>query len=230
VQARRLERAMVTQRRWPAAEWQKYIVGHPFMAHLARLLLWADYDASGKKLAAFRVTEDRTCADAEDNRYVPAGASVGIVHPLQLSEQERARWGEVFADYELIAPFPQLGRRVNTLQPGEEGQTELARFSGPVIPPFIFQAIMNQQGWLPGRWASGNGYWKGFPEAEVTALMQVDYGRGLGATIPRVLFVRGIPPDGAHLDEGRAVQLGKVDAVVLSEVLGILGVLASKGT
>jgi hypothetical protein len=230
VQAKRLERAMVTQRRWPVAEWEQYIIGHPFLVHLARLLLWADYDANAKRLAAFRVTEDRTCADVEDNPYTRAGNSVGIVHPLQLSEEERAKWGEVFADYELIAPFPQLGRRVNTLQPGEEAQTELTRFSALAIPEIIFQGILKQQGWLGSRWAGLNGYWKGFPEGDVTALLQLDYGHGYGVAIRRVFFLQGGPPDSPRLDDAQPLQLGKVDAVVLSEVLGILAVLASKGT
>src|SRR5262249_16344288 len=143
--------------------------------------------------AAFRVTEDRTYADINDTAYTLVGSRVGIVHPLTLTEEDRAKWGEVFADYEIIPPFPQLARRVHTFQPGEEGQPELTRFSGPAIPAIVFQGILKQQGWLPGRWGGGYGYSKRFPEADVTALVQIDYSHGDTVTIPRAFFVPGFP-------------------------------------
>jgi hypothetical protein len=227
VQAKRLERAMTTRRRWPAAEFEQYLAGHPFLCHVTRLLLWGDYGPNGERLAAFRVTEDRAYADADDRPYALVGAAVGIVHPLELAEAERAKWGEAFADYETIPPFPQLGRRVHTLLPGEEGQAELTRFAGPQVPSIIFQGILKQQGWLPGRWGGGRGYYKRFAEADVTALMQVDY--GVGAAIPRVLFVWGFPETQGRIDDSRPLRLGEVDAVTMSEVLGVLTALASKG-
>ena len=229
-QAKRLERAMLMRRRWPVAQFEKHLVGHPFLGHVTRLLLWGDYGGDGRRNAAFRVTEDRTCADADDRPYTLAGPTVGIVHPLELTDEERSRWGEVFADYEIIPPFPQLGRRVHTLEPGEEGRTELTRFAGPSIPSILFQGVMKQQGWSPGRWAGGRGYVKRFPEADVTALMRIEYGPGDTFKIPRALFVPGFPETGGKLDETGAMRLGEVDPVTLSEVLGVLTVLASKGT
>src|SRR5262249_43824450 len=159
-----------------------------------------------------------------------AGTAVGIVHPLELPDEERARWGEVFGDYELIPPFPQLGRRVHLLLPGEEGQTELTRFGAAGIPDIAFMGILKKQGWLPGRWGSGHGYYKRFPEAGVTALLQSSYPRGGGVAVSRALFVPGFPETAGRLNDTRALRLGEVDAVTRSEVLGILTVLASKGT
>jgi hypothetical protein len=229
VQAKRLERAMLTRRRWARTEFEKYIVGHPFLFHVARLLLWADYSENGA-LSAFRVTEDRTFAGVDDTAYTLRGTRVGIVHPLQLSEEDRAKWGEVFADYEIIPPFPQLGRRVHLLLPGEEAQTELTRFGAPAIPSIVFEGILKQQGWQPGRWgAASAGYYKSFPEVGITAMIQINwYSDQL--RMPRVLFVpRGLETPGPP-NEGQALRLGEVDAPTMSEVLGILTVLASKGT
>jgi hypothetical protein len=231
VQAKRLERAMVARRRWSRADFEKYLVRHPFLTHMTRLLLWGDCRDNGELIAAFRVTEDGTFADADDRPHTPSGTKVGLVHPLALSEEQRAKWGEVFADYEIIPPFPQLGRRIHTLRPGEEEQTELTRFGGKAIPSIVFQGILKQQGWLPARWTAGYGYYKRYPEADLTALMQIDYAHGDAVTIPRAFFVSGFPDTAAgRLDVGAALRLGGVEAVTLSEMLGVLEVLASKGT
>jgi hypothetical protein len=229
-QAKRLERALVVRRRWTVADFEKYVVGHPFLGHVAGFLLWGDYGGDGKRVGAFRVTEERTYANAEDRAYSIAGAAVGLVHPLELTDEERARWGEVFGDYELIPPFPQLGRRVHLLQPGEEGLTEITRFAGKGVPEIVFTAILKQQGWLPGWWGGNHGYQKRFPAADVTALLQVGYPPAGGMAVSRALFVPGIPDTGGRLDDTQAKRLGEVDPVTLSEVLGILAVLASKGT
>jgi hypothetical protein len=229
VQAKRLERALVARRRWSVTDFEQYVVGHPFLGHVAAFLLWGDYGGDGKRVGAFRVTEERTYANSEDRPYALAGTAVGIVHPLELTEQERARWGEVFGDYELIAPFPQLGRRIHLLQPGEEGLTELTRFAGKGAPEIVFTAILKQQGWQPAWWGGSYGYQKGFAAADVTALLQVGYPPGGGMTVARALFVPGVPQTGGRPEDIQAKRLAEVDPVTLSEVLGILAVLASKG-
>jgi hypothetical protein len=232
VQVRRLERAMIARRRWTVAEFDRFLVRHPFLTHLARLLLWGTFDEAGKLTAAFRVTEDGTCADAADRPFTPAGPLVGLVHPLQLTEQERARWGEVFSDYELIQPFPQLGRRIHQLRPGEERASELTRFGGAEVPVVVFNGILKQQGWVPNRLGGrgpGLGHYKRYPEADLTAVIQEGHGAGDTRTIRSAFFLRGFPDDGGMNDARKAVRLGTVDPLILSEVLGILAVLASKG-
>jgi hypothetical protein len=232
VQVRRLERAMLSRRRWSPAEFEQFLLRHPFLTHMVRLLLWGDYAEGGALLAAFRVTEDRTYADINDTTYALAGAAVGIVHPLELKDEDRARWGELFGDYELIQPFPQLGRRIHTLQPGEERQTELRRFSGPEVPALIFNGILKSHDWMPNRLGGtryGLGHYKRFPEADLTAIIREGHGAGESVRIESAFFVSGFPEDGGAADARKALPLGKVNPMVLSEVLGILAVLASKG-
>lgn len=122
-QVRRFEQAMVTGRRWTAAEFEKLFVAHPLLRHVVRRLVWADF-AGG--VTAFRVAEDSTLADSADSMFeLSPSASVGVAHPLDLADT----WAELFADYEIVQPFPQLGRPVYRLADGED----LTRFEGVTV-------------------------------------------------------------------------------------------------
>jgi hypothetical protein len=133
-QVRRLEQAMVTGRRWTGAEFRELFVGHPLVWHIACRLVWARFDASGAVVGALRVAEDRSLAGADDEPTTLADDDVvGIAHPLHLGD-EAAGWAEVFADYEILQPFPQLGRPVFTLTAEEAEGSRLARFEGVTVP------------------------------------------------------------------------------------------------
>jgi hypothetical protein len=230
-QAQRLEQAMIAARRWTAEDFERFLVRHPLMINLARRLLWGTYGEGSRLLWAFRVTEDGTLADVRDSACtLDAGARVGVVHPLHLTEEQRAAWGQVFGDYEIIAPFPQLARRVHTLLPGEEAARELTRFSGPEVPAMVFTGILKSHGWTDGRWEGRGhgGFYKRFPGQLVTACVGVQ-GGGDTLRITRAYFAAGVDAE-TDFDPHNALPLGHVDPVAVSEVLGSLAVVASKGT
>jgi hypothetical protein len=152
-QIRRLETAMVTQRRWTAASFHDHLVAHPLLSHIVRRLVWtAHLDVSvGSTVVgvAFRVAEDGTYADVADDAYeLPAGATVGVAHPRLLGEQLGA-WSSVFSDYEILQPFAQLGRRVQALTSEERASTELARFAGLKVPTTTLLGL-ERRGWQRG--------------------------------------------------------------------------------
>jgi hypothetical protein len=227
-QARRLEEAMVSLRRWSVREFETYLVHHRLMINLVRRVLWGGYDDRRRLLRTFRVTEDSTYADIDDRTCTLEGLGrIGVVHPLHLPEDQRAAWGEVLGDYEIIAPFPQLARRVHTLQPGEETARELTRFGEARVPSLVFMGILKSHGWTDGRYGGDHyyhGWHKMYPGAEVTACLKTDASGDTLRARQAYFVVLGQPPDLL-----RALPLGQVDPVVLSEVLGSLGVLAAKG-
>lgn len=132
-QIRRLERAMVRNRRWTPEVHRQLFIDHPLLWHLSRRLVWGAFAPDGTLTTSFRIAEDRTLADAEDDTVtLPDDALIGIAHPLHLAHA-LASWGEIFADYEVLQPFPQLRRETHHLAE-EDRATALDRFQGVVVP------------------------------------------------------------------------------------------------
>jgi hypothetical protein len=210
------------------------------MTHLARQLLWGAFDAGGNRIATFRVTEERDYADAGDNALsLSKAASVGVLHPLEMSDDERARWGEVLSDYEIVSPFPQLGRAVYSLTPAEAKQDDLEQCKGMKLfaPTLVF--TLEKLGWVRGMAMDAgcfDEHSKQFPAADVTAVVTYEGTVGMGYIDPNeVLTVSGchfVPgmrkPSGYGWDSKKKLKLGKVPPVVMSEVLADLQVLRSK--
>ncbi|MDL4770784.1 DUF4132 domain-containing protein [Actinomadura xylanilytica] len=126
-QIRRMERAMVAERRWAPAEFQRLFVDHPLMWHLVRRLVWLHRE--GGKDTAFRLAEDRTFADVDDEVWtLPDSGAVQIAHPLHLGDGLQV-WGETLADYEILQPFPQVGRPIDAFTEQERTSGRLDRFA-----------------------------------------------------------------------------------------------------
>ncbi|RRR96880.1 DUF4132 domain-containing protein [Glycomyces terrestris] len=143
-QVKRLERAMVTGRAWTPAEFREHLVEHPLVWHLARRLVWTADDGAGP--VAFRLAEDRTCTGVEEDEFALADtALVRVAHPVVLGD-ETAAWAEVFADYEIVQPFPQLGRETDAFTDEEVATGHLTRFEGASVPVGALLGLV-KKGW-----------------------------------------------------------------------------------
>ena len=143
-QVARLESAMVRLRRWPAPEFRALLAEHPLLWHLVRRLVWATDDGR-----SFRVAEDRSFADVRDDAFdLPDDALVSVAHPLHLGAA-LAGWAEVFADYEILQPFQQLGRPVHHLTEAERSSRYLDRFKDLKVD--VGRLLnLTKRGWLRG--------------------------------------------------------------------------------
>ncbi|MCL2555141.1 MAG: DUF4132 domain-containing protein [Actinomycetia bacterium] len=231
-QVRRLEAAMVARRAWTAGEFQELFVAHPLLWHLVRRLVWLG-EADGVT-TAFRVAEDRTFADVEDDAFrLPEDATVRLAHPLHLGDALPA-WSELFADYEILQPFPQLGRPVHALTEEEAAGHRLARFEGVTVPVGRLLGL-TKRGWQRGEpMDNGVERWFHRPVDENRHLViDLEEGIAVGALdiYPDQTF-RAVWLDTAPGDywasREHALRLGDLDPVVASEILADLTEVAAK--
>ena len=218
-QVRRLEAAMVRQRSWTAAEFRELFVLHPLLGHLVRRLVW---QADG---VAFRVAEDRTCADVEDRQLLlPERATVRLAHPLLLGADLDA-WSELLADYELLQPFPQLERPVRRLTEEEAAAERLTRFEGATVPAGRLLGL-ERRGWQRGEPLDGGvEQWISRtvgPDRHLVIAPNPGLTAGLGnaqsvQTLETVWL--GDQPGSYRPGHTGGLRLGELDPVIASEVL-----------
>ncbi len=236
----RLEQAMVTMRRWAVPDFETFLVRHPVMAHLTRRLVWGQYSSPTTVAATFRVTDEGEYADAGDKPVtLDAKLLVGLVHPMQLGDAVRNAWGQVFGDYEIVPPFPQLGRPVFALEENEEAEMNLDRVADIPVNSGKVWGFTEKRGWDRGS-SSDHGvvmeFAKFFPAANVTAVFDIEPGIARGGldmlsseqTITRCYFLSGQYNPVAYARHTDKLPLGAVDPVAVSETLADLYRLASK--
>jgi hypothetical protein len=235
VQALRLEEAMLAGRRWPADAFES-LLAHPLLGPLARRLVWGGYDGQGRLAWCFRAEEGH-CVGLEGGPCpVDAVQTVGIVHPLYLTEEERLAWREALGADE-SQPFAQLSRKAHHLEPDKEEQADITWFSDLAVPSSFLWRLLAKQGWRRAGYELGVGGWaymKALSGGRVTAVFELEGAGPVGPAgrhellrIQRCYFLNG-PPSPAVGQEA-PLPLGRVDPVILSEVLSDLNLLASKG-
>jgi hypothetical protein len=194
------------------------------MVSFTRRLLWGLYGKGGALVASFRTAEDETLVGLDDAVFtLPARAEIGVVHPLHLDEPQRIAWAQHFADYEIIPPFPQLGRAVQRPRADELAQVAAARFAGERFKSGVIRDTLIRRGWERDPSHKRMFYRRTFPGEGVVAVAHLDPGVYAGAatyeakdqTIPRVEFKK----KGPKRTSSASLPLGEVPAVAFSEAL-----------
>ncbi|GIF69021.1 hypothetical protein Ais01nite_70560 [Asanoa ishikariensis] len=233
-QIRRLEAAMVGQRLWSAEEFRDLFVRHPLLWHIVRRLVWVAQVGDGAPVA-FRVAEDRSYADVDDDTWeLPADAKVRVAHPLHLGAEAAATWSEIFADYAILQPFPQLGRPVLALSDAERAATALTRFADETVPSTTLLGL-ERRGWRRGEPQDGGvqgWFWRATPDRRAIVL-DLDPGIAVGA--PDILEEQTITavwintrPHGDWRRPDLTETFDTLDAVTVSEMLRDLSEVLSR--
>jgi hypothetical protein len=201
-ESKRFEHAMRSRRRWSLANFREAVVAHPVLGRIAQRVIWASYQGEGGAPLCFRVAEDLTFADVQDDAVTVSGL-IGIPHPIDLDPRDRAAWAQVLGDYALTQPFAQMGREVYSPREDERDGREVRRLAGVLLEKRAYY-ILEAKGWArPDEWGSSS------------MVRELDGGDG-AATIELRDEGEKVRIDRVVIDGG---TLGKLDPIAFSELV-----------
>jgi hypothetical protein len=244
----RIENLMVRQFRWPLGRWRELFLVHPVLLPFAVRLVWGIYEG-GQLQATFRALEDRTLTNAFDEAVTLSvgkadEATIGIVHPLELSAQDRQAWGGHLADYNIQSPFLQLERPVVYPTVEEKAIKMSTKYKDTDLNAMTFKGRAERLGWQRGSVCDGGGitsYYKSFPGAGADVILAVEgmfIGIGMEDSIRLGCFCfvnSGSVSTGSYVydepndeKDPRLLAFGDVPPIVFSETLGDLAKITGK--
>jgi hypothetical protein len=241
LETERLHSALIDRRRWSLDEFEMFFVRHPLMTHLVQRLLWGVYDQFGKLSLAFRVSSERDYADIGDSVItLDQPSNIGLVHPIDMTAEDVETWKQIFNEYEIISPFPQLVRPVYTLLPHEVDAVEITRGARIEIETLVLAGVFSRLHWNADNPIS-HGYtvtfFKRFPAQNVIAMIWLDPGymdfdprSADNQHIKACYFISAEAAKDSYeyykLTE--KVRLGDIDPLAISEVLSDLAAIDSR--
>jgi hypothetical protein len=213
-QRARLQKAMLTERRWTAAIFERRVIHQSIVGPLAAGLVWGYFDQQGKLLQTFLIRPDLSYPAA------PEGATVGIVHPAHLTATEVEQWRKRAA--ELPAPFDQWNLQVRALSAQELDGELIPRLPAASLPAATLMCRLEEMGWTRpkgGKILKFHG--RLFPEFGMGAIIEytgipLEYGGEWTEQKIEACFFA------AH---NKRVPLSKVSPIAISTVLADLEVL-----
>ena len=150
-QKQRLEYVLMLDRKWTAEAWKALFVKNPLMHCFAIGLIWGIYE-NGSLKTAFRYLDDGSFTNSDDDEIeLSEGMEIGLVHPLELTEDEKEAWLEQLDDYEIIQPFDQLRRKVYTVVESDKNKTACEIFKNTEITNTTLVNRMTKAGWYKGQ-------------------------------------------------------------------------------
>ena len=187
IQKARLDLALSSERKWSREAWIELFVNNPIMHEFAIGLIWGSYE-NNKLVDTFRYMEDGTFNTKDEDEYeIPEKCSIGLIHPLELSESDIDLWKEQIENYEIVQPINQLNRKVFLLQDGDKDKRYVDSFGGKVINGLSLTGKMLANGWYRGSVLDGGEYSNFYRE---------DKALGIGADLSfEGLFVGGEQDD-----------------------------------
>ncbi|MFT3695078.1 MAG: DUF4132 domain-containing protein [Kofleriaceae bacterium] len=234
---RHLQAQMVDGRRMPSHDFVHYVMRHPVVAPIAERLVWATYEGVDVE-TTFRIAGGKAI-DAHGDEIDLDGAKIGILHPLELSDDDRRTVIAAWKKAKLAPPFPQLERPIELLHENEGGM-DLGRFKLRTVGFGRLKAVELAFDWEPDQLDEDHGpitigWTKRFPRDGVVANAKIGNGNIEDITLKRgqanwawskvhpvtaseILMafehvtskkVAEVAPEQAGLEKGQRVRIGK---------------------
>lgn len=226
LQSQRLEESLSKQRLWSTQEWTDLFVNNVIMHHFAVGLVWGVYENEQLK-DTFRYMDDGTFNTVDEEEYeLKADVRIGLVHPLELDQEQLEAWKTQLQDYEIEQPFEQLERTVYIVAEDERKSREYAHLPAEEYSPTALPKTLEKYGWYKGAPADGGFYhemYKAYGELVVELQFSgtsVVYYEGLeDITLTSLEFYRNRHNKYHSYYRDEAMELERVPARVYSETI-----------
>ena len=233
LQTDRLYEALCTERDWSADDWRDYLLAHPVMRQLVQRLVWT-WTAEDGAMQTYRPLDDGTLTSSDDEALtLPPAARVRIAHKSSMPADEARAWQQHLVDYAVQPLFMQFGKGWYKLPAERARETELKDFEGHLIEAFSLRGRATKLGYTRG--PTGDGGWfhsydKRFATLGLQAVIRFT-GNGLPES-NRTVALESLSFERTGTDAGgnTATSLDKVPAVLLSECMDDMRLIASEGT
>lgn len=238
-QSSRLEQYLVIQRKWSVAKWDAFFRGNPVMFAYAIRAIWGIFDEKQQIITTFQCLEDQSLVNIEGDEFdlddYTEGGQIGMVHPMQLTQEQINHWKDALTDADVQPIFPQLDRPVILLHEANKHVKMCTEFQGIQYGGYGFVSKMEKLGWFRGSVVDAGGissYYKDFSELGVTAIIMQVGMIGVGyyeenAELGDLMFVKSKAvsfgsysyDEPSKSDDARLMTLGDVPPIVYSEVM-----------
>ncbi len=146
----RLEQVFLLKRKWKIAAWRELFLENPLMVPFAVELIWGVYQ-EGRLLQSFRYMGEGIFVTGEKEVFVlPETGKIGLVHPIELSKEEKVVWRKQIEDSKIVQPIEQLNRVIFELSEKEKQLNSLEWFRGFCMGDMQLERKILSLGWEYG--------------------------------------------------------------------------------
>lgn len=164
IQTTRMDLALSNDRKWTKTAWMNLFVENPIMHQFAIGLIWGTYKDS-KLVDTFRYMEDGSFNTKDEDEFeMIDDCSIGLVHPLEINDEDLALWKEQLENYEIVQPIEQLNRKTFALTEKEKSMKYIDRFGGKIVNGLSLAGKLMSYGWYRGSVQDAGGYYELYKE------------------------------------------------------------------
>lgn len=164
VQATRLDLALSSERKWSKEAWLNLFVNNALMHNFAIGLIWGIYKGNNLE-ETFRYMEDGTFNTKDEEEFeMPESCEIGLVHPLELTDEDIELWKEQLENYEINQPIEQIERKIFSVTDEEFDLKACERFGGKIINGLSLSGKLLNAGWYRGSIQDAGGYYELYKE------------------------------------------------------------------
>ncbi|MEQ1695264.1 MAG: DUF4132 domain-containing protein [Hyphomicrobiaceae bacterium] len=229
-QRERFYEAMCVSRLWPLELWTSCLLSHPIAGRMVQRLVWQGLDPEDRVVATFRVLDDGSATDSDDNAVPLDGfAAVRLAHRALMSANDAKTWLAHLKDYEIDALFPQFVRPIYALDDAHKAAVAIEERKGWMIESLKLKSAATKLGYQTGEVGDGGSYMDYVKRFSTGLTINVGFtgsymGAGtekIEAALTELTFTKG---------RGKQIKLADVPPVLMSEAIGDLHALAAAGT